>query len=197
MVRWLLHTGIRKFERQWDYDASYMHDIADASPRAAWLFSRATAIGTFRVGVPAAVCSAAGITAVRHEDCGPCTQIAVSMAERAGVSAAVLRAVLADDDAVMPEDVALAWRFARAVLARDPAERERAEIVRRWGRVGLVSLAFAITAARLYPTMKYALGHGQACMRVVVAGAPVMMDHGRTAHAPGPAVAAAVTARTS
>jgi hypothetical protein len=33
-----------------------------------------------------------------------------------------------------------------------------------------VSLAFAITAARVYPTSKYALGHGKACQRVVVAG---------------------------
>jgi hypothetical protein len=44
-----------------------------------------------------------------------------------------------------------------------------------------VSLAFAITAARIYPTVKYALGHGKACMRVVVGGTPVMFDHGRVA----------------
>ena len=47
------------------------------------------------------------------------------------------------------------------------------------GRRALVSLAFAITAARIYPTVKYALGHGKACMRVVVDGTPVMFDHGR------------------
>ena len=52
-------------------------------------------------------------------------------------------------------------------------------IVKRWGRRALVSLAFAITAARIYPTVKYALGHGKACMRVVVGGTPVMFDHGR------------------
>ena len=40
-------------------------------------------------------------------------------------------------------------------------------------------MAFAITAARIYPTVKYALGHGKACMRVVVGGTPVMFDHGR------------------
>jgi hypothetical protein len=28
-------------------------------------------------------------------------------------------------------------------------------------------------AAQMYPTMKYALGHGQACTRVVVAGQAV------------------------
>jgi hypothetical protein len=102
------------------------------------------------------------------------------MAERAGVSAAVLGALLADKPDAMPPDVALTWRFTRATLAHDAAADEyREEIVKRWGRRALVSLAFAITAARIYPTVKYALGHGKACMRVVVGGAPVMLDHGR------------------
>ena len=53
------------------------------------------------------------------------------------------------------------------------------EIVKRWGRRGLISLAFAITASRIYPTVKYALGHGKACMRVIVDGTPVTFDRGR------------------
>jgi hypothetical protein len=180
MFRWALRKAIDKFERQWNYDASYMRDLIDASPRAAWLFSRAAALGRFRRDVPLEPWFAAGITAVRHEDCGPCTQLGVAMAERAGVSPAVLRAVLADNPDAMPADVRLVWQFTRATLAHDPAaDAYRDEIVKRWGRLGLVSLAFAITASRLYPTVKYALGHGKACMRVVVDGAPVLLDHGR------------------
>src|SRR5262249_51929520 len=144
------------------------------------LFFRATALGQFRRDVPLEAWFAAGITAVRHEDCGPCTQLAVTMAERAGVSPAVLRAVLADHVDAMPPDVALAWKFTRATLAHDPAADEyRETIAKRWGPRALVSLAFAIPASRIYPTVKYALGHGKACMRVVVAGAPVTFDHGR------------------
>jgi hypothetical protein len=180
MIKWVLRRAIDKFEREWKYDASYMRDIIDASPRAAWLFSRAAALGRFRRGIPIQPWCAAGITAVRHEDCGPCTQLGVTMAERAGVSPAVLRAVLADDPEAMPPDVALAWKFTRATLAHEVAADEyREEIVKRWGRLGLVSLAFAITAARIYPTVKYALGHGKACMRIVVGGTPVALDHGR------------------
>jgi hypothetical protein len=102
------------------------------------------------------------------------------MAERAGVSPAVLGAVLADNPEAMPPDVAMVWKFTRATLAHDAAADEyRDEIVKRWGRRALISVAFAITAARIYPTVKYALGHGRACMRVVVGGVPVMFDHGR------------------
>jgi hypothetical protein len=180
MIRWALHKAIDKFERQWKYDAGYMRDIIDASPRAAWLFSRAAALGRFRRDIPLEPWYAAGITAVRHEDCGPCTQLGVSMAERAGVNPAVLRAVLSDDPGNMPPDVALVWSFTRATLAHDPAADEyREAIVQRWGQLGLISLAFAITASRIYPTVKYALGHGKACMRVVVGGTPLVFDHGR------------------
>ena len=182
MIRWILRKAIRKFERDWNYDARYMSDIIDVSPRAAWLFSRVTALGQFRRDIPVEAWCAAGITAVRYEDCGPCTQLAVTMAERAGANPAVLRALLGDNPDAMPPDVAMVWKFTRATLAHDAAADEyREAIVNRWGRRALVSVAFAMTAARIYPTVKYALGHGKACMRVVVGGTPVMLYHGRAA----------------
>ena len=66
MVRWALRKAIDKFERDWNYDASYMRDMIDASPRAAWLFARVNALGRFRREVPIEAWCAAGITAVRH-----------------------------------------------------------------------------------------------------------------------------------
>ena len=182
MMKWVLQKAIDRFERTWKYDGSYMRDIIDASPRAAWLFSRAASLGQFRRDIPIEPWYAAGITAVRHEDCGPCAQLGVTMAERAGVSSAVLLAVVTDNPDAMPPDVALVWKFTRATLAHDAAADEyREAIVQRWGRLALVSLAFAIAAARIYPTVKYALGHGKACTRILVAGTPVPLDHGRVA----------------
>lgn len=181
MMRWVLRKAIDRFERDWNYDASYLRTINDASPRAAWLFSRVTDLGQFRRDVPVEPWFAAGITAVRHEDCGPCTQLCVSMAERAGVGLATLRAVVTDDVDAMPPDVALVWKFTKATLAHDAtADEHRDAIMKRWGPRALVSLAFAIAAARIYPTVKYALGHGKACVRVVVGNTPVALDHGRS-----------------
>ena len=185
MVKWLMRRGIGAFERTWNYDASYLREILDASPRAAWLFGRVTALGNYRRDVPIEAWSAAGITAVRHEDCGPCTQLGVAMAERAGVRPDVLRALLEEDADAMPADVALVWRFTRATLAHDPAaDQYRQAIVKRWGPRALVSLAFAMVAARSYPTVKYAMGHGQACTRVVVGGAPVAVGRGAAHRGP-------------
>ena len=125
-----------------------------------------------RRDAPAAALAAAGLVGTLAEDCGPCTQISVELATRAGVKPAVLRAILAGDEVGMGEAAALAYRFARASLARDMAACDplRDEVVRRWGQKGLVALALALTTARMYPTMKYAMGHGKTCSRVVVAG---------------------------
>ena len=177
MVKRLMRRAVAAFERQWNYDAGYVHELIAADARAAWMFQRAAALGKYRKDVPADAWAAAAITAVRHEDCGPCTQLAVAMAERAGVNPKVLRAVLTETVDAMPPDVALAWRFTRATLDHDPAaDRYRADIVDKWGPRALVSLAFGIVTARLYPTVKYAMGHGKACTRIVVDGAPIVFD---------------------
>ena len=181
MVRRLLRRTIETFERKWNYDASYLKEIIDLSPWAALKFLLATSLESYRRDVPRPALFAAGITTVRSEDCGPCTQLVITMAERQGVSPEILRALLKDDVAAMPEEVALAWRFTRATLAHDAAADDyRDEIVRRWGPRAVVTLAFAITSARMYPTVKYAMGHGKTCARVMVSGAPVAIDRGPT-----------------
>jgi hypothetical protein len=80
--------------------------------------SRVTAPGQFRRGLHTEAWCATGIIAVRHEDFGLCTQPAVTMAERAGVSPAGLRAVMAYNPDAMPQDIALVWKFTRATPVR-------------------------------------------------------------------------------
>src|ERR1043166_928132 len=94
MIKWAMRKAIDRFERDWNYDAGYMREMLEGSPRGAWVVARVTALGRFRRDIPLEAWCAAGITAVRHEDCGPCTQLAVTMAERAGVSPVILSAVL-------------------------------------------------------------------------------------------------------
>ena len=97
------------------------------------------------------------------------------MAVAGGVRPEVLRAILAGDETAMGETAALAWRFAHASLARDLATVDplRDEIVRRWGDRALVAISLSLMTARMYPTLKYALGYGKACSKVVVAGTAV------------------------
>jgi hypothetical protein len=169
MLKWLLHRKLRAFERAHAYDASYMHEVLDTDLGAFLKFGFATGIGSYRKDCPLEAHVAAGLTSSMHADCGPCTQLGVGFALQAGVAPATVAAIIAGDEAAMPYDAALAVQYARAVIAHDPeADVCREEITRRWGPRAVLSLAYAIMAGQLYPTLKYALGHGQACMRVVV-----------------------------
>jgi hypothetical protein len=110
--------------------------------------------------------------AVRAEDCGPCTQLVVDMARADGVPDALLRAVLQDDHAAIQAvdaDTALAAHFARCWTSHSPSLADaRDALRRRFGERGLASLALAMSGARMFPMIKSALGHGQACQRVQV-----------------------------
>jgi hypothetical protein len=173
MLKWLIRRRIAAFEREFDYDSSYATDMLEVSPRALIVFNRIMPMSRYRRDVPLEAWYAAKIATVLTEDCGPCTQLAVTMAERAGVAPEVLRAIVNRDPRGMTPDAALGFNFAIASLAHDIAADEyRSEIERRWGKHALISLAFVIASARVFPTLKYALGHGKTCQRVTVAGAP-------------------------
>ena len=172
MLRALLDRfAIRPFEREFSYDASYLRAVLTVRPMTFLQFSLATSL-VRRRDAPAEALAAAGIVATLREDCGPCTQIGVDLAVKGGMDRKVLRAILAGDEAGMGEAAALAYRFAQASLDRDmeTADPLRGEIVRRWGETALVAIALTITTARMYPTLKYALGYGKTCSKVTVAG---------------------------
>jgi hypothetical protein len=184
MFKWFFRRQIAAFERTWNYDASYVHGMIDADPRAVMALGKVMGLGRYRRDIPVAAHYAAGIVSVMAEDCGPCTQLAINMAERDGIDPAILRAVVARDFAAMPYEVALAARFAQKTLPHAPeADDLREEVVRLWGKRGLISLAFAIMSSRLFPTLKYALGHGHACTRLTIGGEtrPVLREMTRAA----------------
>lgn len=182
MLRWFIRRRLAAFEREFDYDMSYARDVLDADLGAFLRFAQITSVTGFRRGVSAEVCYAAKLVGTMAEDCGPCTQLMVTMALKEGVDRRVIAAVLRGDLDAVGSDVRLAVLFARATLARAAAADDlRDEVVRRWGSRGLVSLAFGLVGARVYPTLKYALGHGKACQRVEVLGERVAVARVATA----------------
>lgn len=188
MYRWFARRQLAAFEKAYDYDASYMAEILDASPTAFKRFSAVPTLAHHCENLPKAAAYAAKMVTLLSEDCGPCTQLNVDMAQQEGVPASVLRGVLDDNEALMGPDAALGAAFARATLARDLSAIDalRVEVLRRWGRRALVSLALGIAAVRVFPTVKYALGHGASCSRIRIAGDQIAVGHERLA-APAPA----------
>jgi hypothetical protein len=65
MFRWALRKGIDKFAREWNDDTSYIRDMVNASPRAAWRVSRVShllAAAALVVGVGLAAPAAAQVS---------------------------------------------------------------------------------------------------------------------------------------
>ena len=174
MLSWLMKRRLDAFERDTGYDVSYVREMLAADVNSVMALFKVQSMSRYRKDVPADAWYAAGLVGSLAEDCGPCTQLGVTMAEREGVAPDTLRAIVAGDLRSMPDDVVLAYRFAKASLAHDLAADElRAEIVKRWGERSLISLSFALAASRVFPTVKYALGHGKACTRLTVSGKPL------------------------
>jgi hypothetical protein len=181
MMKWFLRRQLAAFEKQFGYDASYMRHVLETDMAAFIKFARAIEVGRYRKVAPLDLHVAVKLTGVILADCGPCTQLGVTIALREGVPAATLARIVRGDEAEMTEPTRLGVRFARAVLARDPAADEyRAEIERRHGKRAVVELGLALVASQLYPTLKYALGFGHACSRIDVAGdviTPKLVPH--------------------
>lgn len=181
MLTWLIRRKIDAFEEEYEYDMGYARELLGTSLRAMLLFHKATGLGEFREGLAKDAWYAARLVAMRAEDCGPCTQLIATMAERDGQAPEMIEAVLSGRMDALSDDVRLSVEFTKAVLGRDPeADVLRRRVVERFGRAGLVSLAFAMLSSRLYPTVKYALGYGHACSVVHVGGSPVLTP--REAH---------------
>lgn len=171
MLSWLVNRKLDGFEAHYDYDATYLREILEVGVRPLSLFHKATALGMYRVGVPVAPWFAAKLVTVQREDCGPCLQLVSQMAQEAGVATAHIAAILGERLDDLPDEVALTVQFCRAVLDRDAAaDALRDKMVVRFGKAGLVSVAFAILSARLYPTLKFALGHARSCSAVALDG---------------------------
>ncbi|MEZ4417644.1 MAG: hypothetical protein R3E10_17950 [Gemmatimonadota bacterium] len=173
MLKRMIHRSIGKLEREFGYDAAYLHEVTDVSLGAALRFLCFGVMDRQHAGVPPAAMAAARIAATRSEDCGPCAQLTIDMARAAGVPDATLQAIVARNFERLPPDAALALRFAEACLKREPADSLRDEVRRRFGPEGLVTLAFTISGARVYPSLKRVLGHAQACERLTVGGESV------------------------
>jgi hypothetical protein len=175
MLNFIARRRLLAFGREWNYDTAYMQEILDAGGvEALMAVANLQKISTYRRDVPAAPYFAAKLASIRAGDCGPCVQLVATMAERAGVDPAAIRAVLERQTEAMSDEVRLAYEFTEASLAHDvAADPLREQVVARWGKRGLISLAYAVAAGGIYPALKYALGYGHACVRVNVGGAPV------------------------
>lgn len=154
---------LRAFGAHYDYDVSYLEALMDASPGAFAAFHAAMGMGQYQKAAPADVLAVAKITAIRAEDCGPCTELGMKISREAGVPEEVIRGALHGGKGLSP-DLLDIHRYARAVATNEEMDAELLpKLEAKWGREVLAEIGLAIVATRLYPTMKRALGYNKSC----------------------------------
>ena len=164
MIAALLKRQFAKFERRYKYDAAYLCEIADLDAIGALKLGLATGFTGHRFGVPKEAYFAAKITGAEWADCGSCLNLAIAMAVEADIPRESIAALLVGPAANAPEAMALARRYARAVIENDPCLPEVLEACeRRWGRRGVAGLASATVSGLFFPLLKRGLGYGNAC----------------------------------
>ena len=176
------HWQIANFEKRWDYDGTYMHEIADADLEAITRFSLLEDFGAYRQAIPKEGWYTAKLLGSLSEDCGPCVQLVVRMAEAEGMVSDEIAAIL--DGRIhelrsnnASKEIPLFYDYARAVLNHDlEAENLRAKIENRFGKRAVTAAGMALISGKAFPLMKYATGHGQHCMQVTVNGVTRSVD---------------------
>jgi hypothetical protein len=155
--------GLRAFAQHYDYDVSYLEALMEASPGAFFAFEAAMGASRFQKAAPTDLLAIVKITALRAEDCGPCTELAIKMGREAGVPDAIMSGALHGGKGLSPEHLEI-YEFARAVSENEEmAPNVLPQLEARWGREVMAELGLAIVGARIYPTMKRALGYAKSC----------------------------------
>lgn len=160
---------IAAFQQKYDYSMDYAREVAEIDPQLYLDFYQATQLGKYTGGLSPEAHFAARLMGTMAGDCGPCVQLGVQMAREAGVDDRAIEAVLTQKDEALSSDTALCVRFARSLLHRDAElQQNREQVLARFGKEGVVAIAYALIASYMYPTLKYALGHGHGCTRIDV-----------------------------
>jgi hypothetical protein len=171
MLKMLARAYLKRMGARYDYDVSYMLAMLEHSPKAFFGFAKLFPLAQHRESAPKDAVIAAKLMGAMFEDCGPCTQLVVNFAREQRVDPAQVEAVLRRDVARMNDNVALAFRFADAVLNRLSSDDEVRDAVRAaWGEKGVIDLTLAMQVGRLFPMVKAGLGYAKECRRVEVGG---------------------------
>jgi hypothetical protein len=169
MLRWLIRRKLDAEEKKLGESVDYLRHVVDVSPAAFLRFCSILPFANCRKVLPKDAWFVAQLVALKHEDCGPCLQITVNLARKAGVNAALLRYVLDGDCHEMAQEMVDVLRFTQSVITAAGDEDQLRETLRqRYGDRGLIELSYAIASSRIPPTVKRCLGYARSCSVVSV-----------------------------
>lgn len=159
---------IRDFEKHYKYDGTYMHDLLDYLPEGLVKFNNFLPLSAHIQKLSPEDYWVAKLAAMQVEDCGECLQLNVRMALEAGVSKDLVRAAINGGDA-LPQNSRDVFRYAKSVANHELAEDDLMDrIEARYDKGSLLEFGLCIATAKVFPTIKRALGYTKACSLVEI-----------------------------
>ncbi len=167
MLKAIARSILDKEERRLGQPLDYMRHVLDISWSAFRAYTKIMPFANYRKTLPPDAYHVARLVAALHEDCGACALIEINLSKQAGVPLEIIRAAVHGRVDDLPAPLANVYRFAQGVVSASGAEEAARGALRdAYGEEGIIELAFAIGAARLFPTTKRALGYATACRNV-------------------------------
>lgn len=169
MIRFLANRMADAMQTQYDYDSTYLREVAAISSGGALrIGALLPLLSGYRAGCPVDLWAGTAVASTREGDCGPCLQLVIDMAIERGANALHLRTVLEGN----PEAAGmtgLGYRFGLAAISdSEELETLRSEIRERFSDKAVVSLSITAATGRAWPVIKRGLGHGHACRAVEI-----------------------------
>ncbi len=162
MLTAFLKRKIAAVGREYDYDVSYMHELASVDARAFRRFVFAMPFFSQPAKAPERAFWAAKLRSTMHADCGSCLRLVITMARQSGMETTLIRDILTGNST--DADAALGADYADAVVNNSPDLAEVISKIRKmYGKRGLASMAAAVCSGQFFPVFKRGFGHGNAC----------------------------------
>jgi hypothetical protein len=163
MLRRFIGWRLNVAEREMGTSVEYVRHILRVSVGACLAFTRFLPLARYRRKLPLEAVHVARLTALCYEDCGDCVQGEVNLAKKEGISLTVVQAILTGEGIELPEELADVYHFCLAILETRDDEGLRQRVRAHYGEEGLVEIALALGACRVFPTIRRALGYAKSC----------------------------------
>ena len=169
MIRTLILRKLDKVEQELGESVDYLRHIVRTSLPSFFRFAKVAGMANGRKVLPLEPFHVARLVGTRDADCGTCLQIELNLARQAGLSEAILAAVIDEQPEALSPELEEVYRFTRSVVVADGGEQALRESLRaRYGDAGLVELALAIAGCRVFPVVKRTLGYATSCSNVAL-----------------------------
>lgn len=152
------------FQNHFGYDTSYMKEMLKENEEAYAMFEAFLPMASYVNKAPKDVIFIAKITSMKNEDCGSCLQLNVDMAIEAGVSKELIHEIIFNEGKNLSDELKTVYDFTLLVGNKKEVSKDLYEKMNKlYKKEVIVELALAISATKIFPTIKRVLDDLQSC----------------------------------